>query len=117
MIVLRYSLVLIFLMLSLNGCTQNKLLKQDTACSLPNKPVVYPPESVAANEQGKTSLKFMVNAEGVAKFITVNQSSGFPRLDQATIEYISQRCFKPYIKDGVAIDVWVIFPQEFKITD
>lgn len=112
-----YALALITLLLTLNGCAQNNLIKHDKDCPLPNKPFVYPPESLAAHEQGKTFLKFMVNTEGLAKFITINQSSGFPRLDQASIDYIAQRCFEPYIKDGVAIDVWVIFPQEFKITN
>jgi TonB family protein len=51
----------------------------------------YPPVSVALGEQGTTTLRFVITAEGTAKDVVVVKSSGSMRLDEAAIEDISNR--------------------------
>jgi TonB family protein len=51
----------------------------------------YPVESIRAEEQGKTTLRFEVDADGGAKKIEIAQSSGFVRLDEASIATL-RRC-------------------------
>jgi TonB family protein len=51
----------------------------------------YPAESVRAEEQGKTTLRFELDAGGVAQKIEIAQSSGFARLDEASIAAL-RRC-------------------------
>lgn len=51
----------------------------------------YPAESVRAGEQGKTTLRLEVDSAGVAQKIEIAQSSGFARLDEASIAMV-QRC-------------------------
>ena len=54
----------------------------------------YPIESVRAQEQGKTTLRFEVDAGGGAQKIEIAQSSGFARLDEASIAALRRCRFK-----------------------
>lgn len=54
----------------------------------------YPAESVRAEEQGKTTLRFEVDAGGAAQKIEIAQPSGFPRLDEASIATLRRCRFK-----------------------
>jgi TonB family protein len=55
----------------------------------------YPVESVRAGEQGKTTLRLEVDSAGVAQKIEIAQSSGFARLDEASIAMVRRCRIKP----------------------
>jgi TonB family protein len=53
--------------------------------------IVYPVQSLKAEEQGTTTLEFHVGEDGRARDIRVARSSGFARLDAASVEAL-RRC-------------------------
>lgn len=58
----------------------------------------YPPESQRLNEQGKVMVRYNVSADGVISGVTVIQSSGLDRLDQAAVQ-----CVQEHWKNAPAI--------------
>lgn len=48
----------------------------------------YPLLSQTMNEQGKVGLKIMLTEQGTMTDIVVEQSSGYPRLDEAAVRYM-----------------------------
>ncbi len=51
----------------------------------------YPLASQMLNEQGKVGLKVMLTDQGAMTDIVVEQSSGYPRLDEAAVRYMKTR--------------------------
>ncbi|RJG21957.1 energy transducer TonB [Massilia cavernae] len=76
---------------------------------------VYPPLSKRLGEQGKVVLKVLVNEKGLAEQVTVQGSSGFPRLDEAGRQAAKRALFKPHLEDGRAVAVFVIVPLNFQL--
>lgn len=61
----------------------------------------FPDASRRAEEQGVTRVSYVVGADGKVSSCTVTQSSGFPRLDDATCKIIMRRFrFNPATRDG-----------------
>jgi protein TonB len=61
----------------------------------------FPDASRRAEEQGVTRVSYVVGADGKVASCTVTQSSGFPRLDDATCKIIMRRFrFNPATRDG-----------------
>jgi TonB family protein len=60
----------------------------------------YPLTSQMLNEQGKVGLKVMLTEQGTMTDIVVEQSSGYPRLDEAAVRYMKTRWqYQPAGKD------------------
>ena len=60
----------------------------------------YPVLSQALNEQGKVGLKIMLTEQGTMTDVVVEQSSGFPRLDEAAVRYMKANWqYQPADKD------------------
>lgn len=60
----------------------------------------YPLLSVAAREEGTTILQFIVRESGTVDHISVAQSSGFPRLDEAAVEGAAKWRYTPAMRGG-----------------
>lgn len=61
----------------------------------------FPDASRRAEEQGVTRVSYVVGSDGKVSSCTVTQSSGFPRLDDATCKIIMRRFrFNPATRDG-----------------
>lgn len=61
----------------------------------------FPDASRRAEEQGVTRVSYVVDPTGKVSSCTVTQSSGFPRLDDATCKIIMRRFrFNPATRDG-----------------
>lgn len=61
----------------------------------------FPDASRRAEEQGVTRVSYVVGTDGKVSSCTVTQSSGFPRLDDATCKIIMRRFrFNPATRDG-----------------
>lgn len=54
----------------------------------------YPEQSLQANEQGTTVLRFWLSASGEVEVAEVEKSSGFPRLDRAAMAGLSACKFR-----------------------
>lgn len=65
----------------------------------------YPPMSRRMGEEGKVTLRVLVNEKGQAEKVDVQKSSGSNRLDEAAKVAILRAIFKPYLEDGKALTV------------
>jgi TonB family protein len=66
---------------------------------------VYPAESVRKGEAGTTALTMCVTADGRLVDIKLARSSGFARLDEATIEWERGARFNPALINGDPVNV------------
>lgn len=62
--------------------------------------VEYPKASLMNEEQGVTSMSFVVGADGSVVDSKLEKSSGFKGLDKAALKGLSACKFKPGTKDG-----------------
>lgn len=66
---------------------------------------VYPTESARKGETGSTSLTACVTVEGRLVDVKLARSSGFPRLDEATIAWARTAKFNPAAINGDPVNV------------
>lgn len=60
----------------------------------------YPALARRMGEEGKVTLRVLVNEKGRAEKVEIQKSSGFNRLDEAARVAVMRALFKPYIEDG-----------------
>jgi len=77
----------------------------------------YPPESKASHEQGLVMLAVSINESGEVTSVSVSQSSGFSRLDQAAREGVSHWRFRPARVAGFAVASHLMVPVRFRLSD
>lgn len=78
------------------------------------KPEVrYPLAAKRAGEQGTVLLSVIVNTRGMVDYISVYQTSGYQRLDDAAVRAVRSMRVKPYLKNGIAQPIEVRVPVEF----
>jgi protein TonB len=65
----------------------------------------YPAASVAAHEEGTTTVAFTITDTGHTDAVTVRTSSGSAALDAAAITCVNRWLYKPATKDGVPVAV------------
>jgi TonB family protein len=65
----------------------------------------YPSASKRLEEEGTVTLRFSVGTDGKVISAEVEKSSAFKRLDQAARSSLLKCQFKPFLKDGVPIEV------------
>lgn len=65
----------------------------------------YPWIARILGEEGTTGLVFDVHADGTVDNVTVGQSSGYERLDDAAVDCVRHWHYRPAIKDGTLVDV------------
>lgn len=75
--------------------------------SMPCIHLVWPQESLDNEETGKVRMSFLVGEDGVVKDAKVLQSSGFHRLDQASLDGIRKCMFKPATENGRPVASWL----------
>jgi TonB family protein len=78
-------------------------LKPPTSCEKPD----YPKLSLKLEEEGVSSLGFLVRADGTVGRSVILNSSGSRTLDQAALDALSKCLFKPATVGGKAVDMWV----------
>lgn len=69
------------------------------------KPPRYPVESRRKKEQGTVLLSLILGTDGAVEQISVNRSSGFPRLDDAALHAVRRWRWEPVIRSGAAVKV------------
>ncbi len=77
----------------------------------------YPDSARRAGREGRVLLRVLVDAEGRAKAVEVNSSSGHGMLDQAASEALKKWRFVPAHADGRPIETWVKVPIEFQLSN
>ena len=80
-----------------------------------NCKVDYPKASLMNEEQGTTSMSFLVGADGSVSESKLDKSSGFKGLDKAAIKTLSACKFKPGSKDGAAAQTWTKVDYAWKL--
>jgi protein TonB len=78
----------------------------------------YPDASRRAEEQGVVRVSYTVGVDGKASACSVTQSSGFPRLDDATCKIIERRFrFNPATRDGQPVSEVKVQPVRWQLRD
>jgi len=90
-------------------------LPQFQADYLQNPPPVYPRLSQRLKEQGEVLLRVRVGVGGQPLEISLQQSSGYARLDQAAQRAVTQWRFVPAQRNGKTVVAWVVVPFEFAL--
>ena len=80
-----------------------------------NCKVDYPKASLMNEEQGTTSMSFLVAADGSVSDSKLEKSSGFKGLDKAAIKSLSACKFKPGSKDGAPAPTWTKVDYAWKL--
>jgi protein TonB len=75
----------------------------------------YPSASRRLSEEGRVMLTITIDAAGKVGAMTVNQSSGFARLDGAAECVVRRLPFEPGKRDGQPVDAQATLPIVFKL--
>ncbi|RJP57335.1 MAG: energy transducer TonB [Candidatus Auribacter fodinae] len=77
----------------------------------------YPRGSRRKGEQGAVTLNIHVTADGSAQKITILNSSGYQRLDNAAVEAIENAVFSPHTLNGIARASNITLTIRFQLDD
>jgi TonB family protein len=75
----------------------------------------YPTESLKAGEEGNVLVDVLVATTGCATSYAIANSSGWPALDDAALDWIETTSFIPAERDGKATVASVLLPVNFKL--
>jgi protein TonB len=75
----------------------------------------YPKASLMNEEQGTTSMSFLVNPDGSVADSKLEKSSGFKNLDKAALKGLAACKFKPGSKDGAPAQTWTRVDYAWKL--
>ena len=71
-----------------------------------NNPVLrYPTDAWQERVEGVTRVNFTVNERGDVEDVTVEQSAGDQRLDDAALDYVNRLKFRPAVRKGKPVPV------------
>ena len=82
---------------------------------LENPAPAYPPLSRRTGEQGRVTLRVLVNASGRADDAQVRASSGSARLDDSARSAVLQWKFVPAKRGDEPVPAWVLIPITFRL--
>ena len=95
--------------------TASGAVAQDLKASNRVEPT-YPPAARRAGEEGTVRLKVLVDEKGRPRDVTVANSSGFSRLDQAAIEAVRKWRFVAATDGTNPISAWTQVAITFRLT-
>jgi periplasmic protein TonB len=75
----------------------------------------YPKASLMNEEQGTTTLSFLINPDGSVAESKLEKSSGFKGLDRAAEKGMAGCKFKPGTKDGAPAKTWTKVDYAWKL--
>jgi protein TonB len=82
-------------------------------CSVPEP--FYPSLARRMGESGKAAVRLFINESGTVDKVSLSQSSGIQRLDQAALEAAMKIRCRPFVESGKAIKVTAIQPYIFRL--
>ncbi|GAB3470917.1 hypothetical protein GCM10027321_42050 [Massilia terrae] len=77
--------------------------------------VEYPKASLLNEEQGTTSMSFLINTDGSVADSKLEKSSGSKNLDKAALKGLAACKFKPGTKDGAPAQTWTRVDYAWKL--
>ena len=77
----------------------------------------YPDASKRAGEEGRCIVTITVAADGRITNAAIQQTSGFPRLDEACIKGVKDQRMKPATEDGKPVETTAALPIQWKLTN
>jgi len=80
-----------------------------------NLPPGYPPLSAELGEQGEVVVHVVIGVDGSVIAADVMRTSGYPRLDQATVAALKKWHFTPAVQNGLAVPSEEVFPVRFRL--
>lgn len=83
---------------------------------LAGKPPRYPMESRRKHEEGTVVLRLLIGADGRVQQISVAQSSGFDRLDEAALQAVRTWRWQPTLRDGQPVEVRGLYTMPFALS-
>lgn len=79
-------------------------------------PVQYPPAALRQRVEGTVELNVLVDEKGtVADVQIVTGTGGRSGLDEAALDNVKRRHYRPATKDGIPVKVWVPVRVQFKL--
>ena len=85
-------------------------LPSSDADYLQNPKPAYPAISRRLNEQGRTTVRVLIGADGLPQRAEISKSSGFSRLDDAALATVMRWRYVPGKRGGVAEAMWFNVP-------
>jgi protein TonB len=85
------------------------------AFALSNPLPIYPPLSRRQGEEGRVLLNVHILENGQVGEVTIRQSSGFSRLDEAALVAVRQWHYVPAKQNGVPLAYWYVQPLSFSL--
>ncbi|WP_374427930.1 energy transducer TonB, partial [Ideonella dechloratans] len=77
--------------------------------------LVYPAAARRLGETGTALVRVVVDVNGLPREVTLHQSSGHARLDQAALDAMRAARFQPYRVDGQPVEAVAIAPLAFQL--
>ena len=75
----------------------------------------YPAESKRLNEEGVCKVRLTVDADGTVHDVSITQSTGYPRLDEACLEAFVHGGLLPATEDGKPVAATLEIPITWKL--
>ena len=91
-------------------------LPSSDADYLQNPEPKYPENSQRLNEQGTSTIRVLIGADGLPQRAEIGKSSGFDRLDRAALATVLRWRFVPGKRNGVPEAMWFSVPIVWKLT-
>lgn len=88
-------------------------LPSSDAAYLQNPTPTYPAMSRRLGEHGKVVVRVLIGADGQPQRAEVKRGSGYPRLDQAALDYVMRCRYVPGKVGGVPQAMWYEAPVNF----
>jgi len=107
------ALALMLLLGSAATCLADTPARVDR--SYPTPAPAYPDTAQVAGEQGDVLLDVYVTSGGHARKFRVNQSSGYPDLDNAAAEAVAGWKFLPAVSGGDTVSAWTTVKIHFEL--
>ena len=83
---------------------------------LQNPEPKYPDTSKRLNEQGTSTIRVLIGADGLPQQAEIGKSSGFDRLDRAALATVMRWRFVPGKRNGAPEAMWFSVPIVWKLT-
>ena len=91
-------------------------LPSSDADYLQNPEPKYPENSQRLNEQGTSTIRVLIGADGLPQRSEIGKSSGFDRLDRAALATVMRWRYVPGKRNGVPEAMWFSVPIVWKLT-
>lgn len=92
-------------------------LPSSDADYLQNPEPKYPENSQRLNEQGTSTIRVLIGADGLPQRAEIGKSSGFDRLDRAALATVMRWRYVPGKRNGVSEAMWFSVPIVWKLTN